>query len=887
MPEITQQGRLIGIDTPLGADVLLLRSFTGTEGMNRIFHFHLDLLSTNFNLNFDDIMGRNVTVRVRIEDGSERCLNGHIVRFAQLPVEGHLARYEAVMAPWLWFLTRTADCKIFQEKSVPDILSELFDEYGFPDYELQLQGSYEPRTYCVQYRETDANFVMRLMEEEGIFFFFRHEDGRHVMVIGDNPSVHRTLPGQSQLRFEHVVGPGMERDEDVIFDWCYQHEYRTGKYALKDYNFETPSTDLLTQVESTIDQGGNKSYEVYDHPGDYLNRSRGDTLVRTRIEEEETPHEVVNGAGNCRVLAVGYKFDLIEHDRQDQNREYLVTSVTHSAHSGAFIAGTQGEGATYANSFTCIPSRVHYRPLRVTPKPVVEGCQTAVVTGPAGEEIYTDKYGRIKVQFHWDRLGSHNERSSCWMRVAQLWAGKQWGAMYIPRIGHEVVVDFLEGDPDRPLITGSLYHAENMPHYDLPGFQTLAYIKSNSSKGRRGFNEIRFEDKTGSEQVFLHSEKRMDIRAKASCFQTNGGERHILSGAGIFVHGKDANDVHFDADRFEKLDGKLHVSVGGNVVGEYKGDEANIVTGKAEWNAREIRIEALTKISLKVGGNCIMIDPSGITIAGTLVKINSGGFATGVVSPVIEDPYDASGADTGEPGYLSRVGRGGGRGPRNRRRVAAQHYVAPPRPGESAQMQAIRNRLRDSEAGRHALEVYDRYNVQPNFAPGQAAQYAGHDSTPPNTVYLDSNSASPATTFVHEMGHAEAENEHSGADVQNQSRQDYVDTQLREDARCESQAYQAEQELRDQGHTDNHATVTETAYNNAYNASETQARQDHPEWSEEQVREHAHQDAEDAIYQEYQNGNITTGNTHQPYTDYWGNYWDSQHPGAAGGGGTP
>ncbi len=881
MPEITQAERLIAIGTPLGPDVLLLRSFTGAEGMSRLFRFQLDMLSTNFNVDFDQIMGKNVTVAIRLESGAERYINGHIVRFAQLPVEGHLARYEAEMVPWLWFLTRTADCKIFQEKSVPDIICEVFDEYGFSDYELQLQGSFEPRVFCVQYRETDFNFVMRLIEEEGIFFFFRHENGKHVMVIANSPSAHRPCPDQSRIRFEHTLGRGPERDEDVIVGWRYEHDYRPGKYALTDYNFETPSTSLLTQIDSTIDQGGNQTYEIYDYPGEYMTRDDGDQIVRRRMEEEETPHEVVTAESNCRSLLTGFKFDLIEHDRQDQNREYVVTSITHSAHSGAFIAGIQGEGATYSNTFTCIPSSVPYRPLRKTAKPVVEGCQTAVVVGPPGEEIYVDKYGRIKIQFHWDRIGQRDEKSSCWMRVSQIWAGKQWGAMYTPRIGHEVLIDFIEGDPDRPLIVGSLYHAENMPHYDLPGFQTLSYIKSNSSKGGDGFNEIRFEDKAGSEQVFLHSQKRMDVRAKASYLQTNGGERHILSGSGIFTHGKDTNDVHFDADRFEQLDGDLNMQVAGDVLFEFKGDEATFVTGKSERNAREIRIEALTKISLKVGGNCIVIDPTGITIAGTMVRINSGGFAQGVAPQTMTEPYDASGADTGEPGYLARRGRGGRRPPRGTHGLTGQHYVAPPRPGEPAEMTAIRDRLQHSEAGRHALEVYDRYGVQPNFAPGQAASYS--DET--NTVHLDSNSSDPNTTFVHEMGHAEAHNEGRDADVNNQSRDDYVNTQLREDAHAESQAYQAEQELNDAGYPDDHATVTEPTYNSAYSDAETQAREDHPDWSDEQVREHAHQEAEDAIYQDYQDGNITTGNTHEPYTDYWGNYWDSQHPDASGGGG--
>lgn len=881
MSELSQQDRIIQIATPLGDDVLLLQSFSGTEAMSQLFRFHLDMVSTNFAIDFTQIIGENVTVAVRLPDESFRFFNGLISRFSQGQVEGHLARYQAEMVPWLWFLTRTADCRIFQDKSAPDIIEQIFQDLQFADYRLDLEGSYATREYCVQYRETDFNFVSRLMEEEGIYYYFEHEDGKHTLCLSDKKSGYATC-GESPASFASVTGPGTAHFEGRVYDWHHEQEFRPGKWAATDYNFETPGTRLLTNTSSMIPLPGIGAYEIYDYPGGFMDRGAGDEVVRKRMEEEETPFDVSAGSSTCASFQPGFQFELEEYHRRDCNRGYLLTSVTHSAHSGGFIAGVPSEGS-YTNSFTCIPDDVQFRPPRLTVKPMIQGPQTAVVVGPPGEEIYVDKYGRIKVQFHWDREGEYNEKSSCWMRVRQFWAGKRWGAVYTPRIGHEVVVDFLEGDPDRPLIVGSLYNAENMPHYDLPGFQTLSYIKSHSSKGGGGFNEIRFEDKKGEEQVFLHSEKRMDVRAKGSYLQTNGGERHILSGAGIFVHGKDNNDVHFDADRFEKLDGKLNMSVGGNVLCEFKADQATMVTGKAEWNAREITIEALTKISLKVGGNCIMIDPSGITIAGTMVRINSGGFAAGVAPQTIEDPYDASGADTGEPGYLSRRGTGS-RPPRNSRRLPGQHYVAPPRPGESPQMTAIRDRLQHSEAGRHALEVYDRYNVQSNFTPGHAAEYDSDH----NTVYLDPNSSTLPTTFVHEMGHAEPQNEGRSADVANQSREDYINTQLREDAHAESQAYQAEQELNDAGYPDNHHTVTEPVYNQAYNDAEAQARQDHPEWSEEQVREHAHQQAEDAISQEYQDGNITTGNTNPPqsYTDYWGDYWDSQHPGA-GGGGTP
>ncbi|HSW48936.1 MAG TPA: type VI secretion system tip protein TssI/VgrG, partial [Bryobacteraceae bacterium] len=468
----TQAERLIAVETPLGPDTLLLRSFSGTEGLSRLFQFQLDLLSEDPAINFDDIIGQNITVRIALADGeSERFLNGHVSRFLQLPPEGRLAHYQAEMVPWLWFLSRASDCRIFQEKSIPDVIEQVFQDFGFTDFENQLQKSYPPWEYCVQYRETALNFVARLMEQEGISYFFRHEQGKHVLVMADASSAYKPCPNQSAARYEHVTGRGHDRPQDVVFRWRCQQEMRPGKYALTDYNFETPSTSLLSTVESRIDQGGNHRFEIFDYPGEYEKRSEGEALVDTRIEEQEAPHTIVFGDSNCRAFASGFRFELSEHDRDDQNGEYLLTSITHSAHSGSFYSSGSGRGASYANTFTSIPYSVAFRPPRSTPRPLVQGPQTAVVVGPKGEEIHVDKYGRVKVQFPWDRRGEYDEKSSCWIRVSQPWAGKNWGGVWLPRIGQEVIVDFLEGDPDRPVITGRVYNAEEMPPYELPGYQ--------------------------------------------------------------------------------------------------------------------------------------------------------------------------------------------------------------------------------------------------------------------------------------------------------------------------------------------------------------------------------------------------------------------------------
>ena len=504
----TQEHRLIAIDTPLGEDALLLRGFTGQEGMSQLFHFHLDLLSTDPAIPFKQIVGQRVTLRILLADGSQRYINGCVSRFAQTSNDMRFTHYRAEVVPWLWFLTRTADCRIFQNMTVPDIILKICKDLGFSDVKNALQGSFEPRDYCVQYRETDFNFVSRLMEQYGIFYFFEHEEDKHTLVLANSPTAHRPCPEQPKARYDYSAGAIL--DEDVITSWQMEQELRPGQYALTDYNFETPSTRLLANTNSVVNVGNNGKFEIYDYPGEYLKKAQGEQLVKLRMEQEEASHVVVSGVSTCRAFIPGYCFDLQGHPCQDMNQSYVLTQVQHVATMGDSYSGEGSEAIPhYTNHFSCTPRKVPYRPPRVTPKPTVQGPQTAVVVGRAGEEIYTDKYGRVKVQFHWDREGKKNENSSCWIRVSHPWAGKGWGAVAIPRMGQEVIVDFLEGDPDQPIITGRVYNAEQMPPYDLPANQTQTGIKSRSSKGggADNFNEIRFEDKKGSEEMYIHAEK--------------------------------------------------------------------------------------------------------------------------------------------------------------------------------------------------------------------------------------------------------------------------------------------------------------------------------------------------------------------------------------------
>jgi type VI secretion system secreted protein VgrG len=496
----TQTDRALRIDTPLGPDAVMLRSFSGQEGVSQLFRFQLELVSEDDSISFDAIVGKKVTVHIETVD-AERGLSGFISRFSQGSRDERFTYYRAEMVPWLWFLTRTADCRIFQKKKAPDIIKKIFDDLGFSDYELRLQGDFHVRDYCVQYRETDFNFVCRLMEEEGICYFFEHADdgSKHTLVLANDGTSHKPCPHQEKARCDFTAG--VWRNEDVISEWRLEEEYRPSAWAHTDYNFETPSTSLMVTVK---DEG---KYELYDYPGFYMNKGDGNSFAKTRLQETLAFKNRVSAKSNCRNFTAGSLVDVTDHYRKDMNQKWMLTAVYHQCTMGeAYGTGGTGESFFYNNTFECVPASIPFRPPRLTPKPNVQGCQTAVVVGPSGEEIYTDKYGRVKVQFFWDREGKKNEDSSCWVRVSFPWAGKNWGGIHIPRIGQEVIVDFLEGDPDQPLIVGRVYNAESMPPWTLPGKKVVSGFKSDSTKGSGGYNEFSMDDTKGNELINVHAQ---------------------------------------------------------------------------------------------------------------------------------------------------------------------------------------------------------------------------------------------------------------------------------------------------------------------------------------------------------------------------------------------
>lgn len=606
----TQENRFITIDTPLGKDVLLLTRISGTEGLSFPFSFSLDFLSENHSISFKDIIGKNVTISVLLANGEKRFINGIVSRFSQGrggDEEGggdpRFSYYTAEVVPWLWLLTRTADSRIFQGLSVPDIIEKIFTEKNLLDYKIDLQGSYAKWDYCVQYRETDFNFVSRIMEEEGIFYFFQHEDKKHTLVLADVPEKHKPCPNQETARYQISAGGWLE--EDTISSLELMQEIQAGKYTLSDFNFETPNTNLQIEVPSKQTLGPGER-EIYDYPGGYNKRDGGEQFAKIRMQEEEAAITTVTGLSNCRAFMGGYKFDLQDFYRDDMNnKSFVLTSVHHEASQG-YSSGESVSSFSYSNNFSCIPFDVPYRPRRITPKPVIQGVQTAIVVGPAGEEIYPDKYGRVKVQFHWDREGKKNENSSCWVRVSQVWAGAGWGAMFIPRIGHEVIVDFLEGDPDRPIITGRVYHGTNNPPYGLPGEKTKSTIKSNSSPGGGGSNELRFEDKKGSEEIYLHGQKDWTIGIENDKNQTVGHDETLSVGNNrtkkVGVDQKETiganKSIEVGANHTEVIGANMSITVGSN-----KTETVSINTAETIGVAKELTIGAAYQVSVGAAMN--------------------------------------------------------------------------------------------------------------------------------------------------------------------------------------------------------------------------------------------------------------------------------------------
>jgi type VI secretion system secreted protein VgrG len=698
MPLLEQTDRLYHLDTPLGEDVLLVKRMSGTEHISELFHYDLDLVSDDFDIDFDQLVGKPVTLGIRQSDNETfRYLNGIVSKFSLYSAEGRLACYKAEVVPWLWLLTQAWDCRIYQDMEALAVIKDTFQRYGFQsgkDWEDQTTLERTPWSYCTQYREHACDFVKRLMEIEGIFFFFRHEQDRHVLVMADTPSAHKPCPYQSRMKYEHSFGRGYKSPEDSILDWKFHNEFKPGKYTQRDYNFKHPTRTLEAEAPSRIKQGGNDKYEVYDYPGSYEIPKDGEEWTKMRIEEEETPHAIVNGKSNCRSMYAGFRFDLYSHDRRDQNITWLITSLTLSGEEATFIGDTDKGPGTYENTFRAIPYSVPYRPERKTTVSQMMGAQTARVVGPEGEEIYTDAFGRVKVKFHWDR-STDEANCSCWMRVAQQWAGANWGYMWIPRIGQEVIVDFMEGDPDRPMIIGRVYNGDNMPPYKLPDKKNHSGIRSRSTKqgGHDNFNEIHFDDTKGSELFSVQAEYNKAELVKHDELEEIRHDRFLRVKNDQVEDVKNDSKSHVKNDYNQGVDGNISIKVQGDyqliIGGDYKqkvqgswvrlvegdsnatvtgdeqvkinGDVHLSVTGELHIKASRILIEADEELCLSCGGSAIDLNPMEIGITGAMVLINSGG-ASSPAEPASPSNPSFPDPDLGKVPQLSDMGDFGGPG---------------------------------------------------------------------------------------------------------------------------------------------------------------------------------------------------------------------------------
>jgi type VI secretion system secreted protein VgrG len=505
-----------------GNDVLVSR-FSAREKVSALFGIDLELASEE-EIAFDDVIGQPASVIVEGLDET-RYVNGIVNALYQTGMKGRFFLYKAQVVPQVWLLTLQQDCRIFQNVSVPDIVRQIFQDAGIPGdaFEFRLQGSYAPREYCVQYRQTDFEFISRLLEEEGIFYFYEHGEERSLMVLGDGTVNYQPIAGEAQVIFN--PGGEMASEEEAVIEFHLSRRIQTGKFTTRDYNFKKPSLDLTSENASNA----HTELEVYDYPGKFADETEGRRRAQVGLEAAVMYKDLGQGKSTCPRFSPGMTFALNGHQIDGFNQEYVIVSVDHSAAQPGVLGerATLDQSAAYVNTFKVIPSSVVLRPGQRTAKPLVKGVQTAIVVGPSGEEIHTDEHGRVKVQFHWDRLGKKDENSSCWIRVSQVWAGAGWGGMFIPRIGQEVIVDFIEGDPDRPIITGRVYHGANTPPYPLPDEKTKSAIKSNSSTGGGGFNELRFEDKAGSEEIFLHGQKDWNIRIQSNKTQNVGNDETL------------------------------------------------------------------------------------------------------------------------------------------------------------------------------------------------------------------------------------------------------------------------------------------------------------------------------------------------------------------------
>lgn len=636
MIQRSQRNRVIGIETPLGPEVLLLHRMELRETLGRPFSIQLDLLSELDDIAFADIIGQAVDLRLACGGFETRYINGFVSAFTRVGFNGRLTEYRATVVPWLWFLTRTTDCRIFQGMSVPDIIKQIFRDFGFSSFDDRLTRQYESRVYCVQYSETAFDFVMRLMEDEGIYFFFKHERGEHTLVLADAITAHTPIPNLETVEYQ----PELDRENDAhdtVQSWIIEQQIQPGSVAMKDYDPMAPTKSLTASARNVQDHAAS-DYEVFEYPGEYIDYPVGESRATTRIEELHAAFEISHARSESRAVQTGFTFELTRFPLDERCTEYLVTSTTTRIEQDVFDSTNDPTSvAVTETAFTAIPTETVFRPTRVTRVPRIYGPQTAIVVGPENDEIHTDEFGRIKVQFHWDRHGAGDENSSCWIRVAEVWAGKKWGAMFTPRVGHEVVVEFLNGNPDHPLVTGSVYNGSATPPFDLPAEKTWSGLKSSSTDDAGGANVIAFNDKAGEEELFIQAQHDLnewvghDSRqtvannhhrtTNGKLFETIGNDLHVVCEGHAYEHMKKERHCTIDGLEAKEIIGSKSLTVDGDVMEEFHANVHQEAAGSRTMKASDITIEGTGSITLKVGGTSLKITAGGVQITAPSVTM--------------------------------------------------------------------------------------------------------------------------------------------------------------------------------------------------------------------------------------------------------------------------
>jgi len=615
---LKQDRRIAKLDVPpFGKDVLVLTRFDASEGLGELFEYRIGALSKEENADFDKAIGRNCSVTVSMY-GHDRVFNGVLVEAEWLGKGAEeLHDYKLLLRPWLWLLSRTSNCRIFENQKAPDIIRTVFNDRGFSDYKFKLHGEFPMLEYCVQYRETDLDFVLRLMEQHGIYYYFEHTSNKHTLVLANSESSHEAVPNCATVPFNAFAGSGHE-DRENLTHWLHQRRFCTGKVEYNDYDYLQPTADLISDAKGSAHYARSQM-ELYDYPGKYTKRSDGEKYAKWYLESEQALDERRHANGSAPSLFPGGLVSLEKHPTGSENRKYLIVRSTHSV-TGQNYRSTDSEfdEEIYSGSYELQPSDRPFRMPIVTPEPRIYGIQTAKVVGKKGEEIDVDEHGRILLEFFWDR----KKKQSCRVRVAEVWAGKKWGGQFIPRIGMEVVVEFLEGDPDRPLVVGSVYNRDYKHPFDMPANKTQSGLKSDSSKGGNGYNQVMFEDKKASEEINLHAQKDYKLTILDTEVREIG-ERFTAQTAGMnsrkttLLRGDDTLTI---ATGNQNLTVAMNQS---NTIGVSQ--STSVGATQSTTVGATVSITAGALISLTCGGSSLVITPAGIFLHAPTIALASDG----------------------------------------------------------------------------------------------------------------------------------------------------------------------------------------------------------------------------------------------------------------------